>query len=90
MDPFNEGISLQALLPRARYCPAVIYADKIYRNQAKLKFCKTKRMELSGPLLGRLPKDPEIRKNNVNKSERILRYEIPLKASLAKANASAD
>ncbi len=72
-DPFNEGISLQdsaeAFYRQHGHYPAVIYADKIYRNRANLKFCKTKGIRLSGPPLGRPPKDPEVRKKQ-RKQER--------------------
>lgn len=58
---YNEGIDLieQIELHRQRYgiYPAVVCADKIYRNRANLEFCKEHNIRLSGPKLGRPYKD---------------------------------
>lgn len=37
--------------------PEVIQVDRIYRNRKNLKYCKEKGIRLSGPPLGRPPKD---------------------------------
>ncbi|WP_212950877.1 transposase, partial [Paenibacillus cookii] len=42
---------------RFGYYPAVILADKIYRNRDNLNYCKTLGIRLSGPKLGRPPKE---------------------------------
>jgi hypothetical protein len=42
--------------------PESIHADKIYRNRANLRFCKEKCIRLSGPPLGRPPKDEALRR----------------------------
>lgn len=60
-DGFNEGITLIESAERYRqrfgYYPEAIMADKIYRNRANLAFCKMHQIRLSGPKLGRPPKD---------------------------------
>ena len=65
-DAFNEGITLQDSVERYKkrhgYYPAVVYADKIYRNRDNLQFCKMHNIRLSGPPLGRPSKDPKVLK----------------------------
>lgn len=62
-DNFNEGVSLIESVERykARHgCyPAVVQADKIYRNRDNLAFCKMRAIRLSGPKLGRPGKDAD-------------------------------
>ncbi|MGG2198134.1 IS5 family transposase [Paenibacillus validus] len=56
-DSFNEATTLQASVEtykqRFGHYPAVILADKIYRNRDNLNYCKELRIRLSGPKLGR-------------------------------------
>jgi IS5 family transposase len=56
-DNFNESTTLQgsveAYKERHGYYPAVILADKIYRNRENLNYCKALGIRLSGPKLGR-------------------------------------
>ena len=49
---------------RQRYgrCPARILADRIYRNRDTLAFCKENGIRLTGPSLGRPPKDTAVSK----------------------------
>ncbi len=65
-DNFNEGGDLkqQATAYRRRFgfYPKSIHADSIYRNRANIKFCKKNGIRLSGPALGRPPKDIELQK----------------------------
>ena len=65
-DVFNEGITLQESAERFKnhhgHYPAVIYADKIYRNRENLRFCKANGIRLSGPPLGRPPTDQAVLK----------------------------
>jgi len=60
-DNYNESGDLIAQIHsyRRRFgCyPASVHADKIYRNRKNIKFCKAKDIRLSGPPLGRPPKD---------------------------------
>ena len=61
-DNFNEGIRLQQSVEqyKERYgCyPEAVLADKIYRNQENLAYCKTRGIRLSGPRLGRPKRNP--------------------------------
>jgi len=60
-DNFHEGIQLIAAVERYRQrfgtYPKVILADKAYRNRENLRFCKKHGIRLSGPRLGRPPKE---------------------------------
>ena len=60
-DNFNEGVTLIDSVERYRTLhgcyPVVVQADQIYRNRANLAFCKQHSIRLSGPRLGRPPKD---------------------------------
>jgi IS5 family transposase len=42
---------------RMGYYPAVIQADQIYRTHENRSFCKQRGIRLSGPALGRKPKN---------------------------------
>ncbi|WAH37291.1 IS5 family transposase [Alicyclobacillus dauci] len=67
-DSFNEGTTLIESVERYQerfgYYPEAILADKIYRTRENLKYCKDHGIRLSGPKLGRPPKqtDPEQKK----------------------------
>lgn len=60
-EPYHEGEDFWRAVHRyhARYgrWPERILADKIYRNRQTLAFCKEHGIRLSGPALGRPPKD---------------------------------
>lgn len=60
-EPFNEPEGLWRAVARYRECygcyPERILADKIYRSRQTLAFCKEHGIRLSGPALGKPPKD---------------------------------
>lgn len=60
-DSFNEAKTLQATVEsykqRHGFYPEAILADKLYRNRENLRYCKEHGIRLSGPKLGRPPKD---------------------------------
>jgi hypothetical protein len=60
-DNFHEGTQLIAAAERYRerfgFFPKALLADKTYRNRENLRFCKEHGIRLSGPRLGRPPKD---------------------------------
>lgn len=64
-DSFNEGTTLiesvERYVDRFGYYPEAILADKIYRTRENIRYCKEHGIRLSGPKLGRPPKqtDPE-------------------------------
>ncbi len=63
-DAFNEEIplieSIENYRRRFRVYPKVVIADKIYRNNENLKFCKEHGIRISGPPLVRPPKDENL------------------------------
>lgn len=60
-DNFHEGVQLVDMVEQYRQrfgvYPEAILADKIYRNRDNLRFCKENGIRLSGPKLGRPPKE---------------------------------
>ncbi len=58
---FNESGDLinqvESYKKRYGFYPNSVHADKIYRNRDNIKFCKKHSIRLSGPRLGRPPKD---------------------------------
>lgn len=62
-DNFNESKTLQDSVEsyKERYgrYPEAILADKLYRNRENLRYCKELGIRLSGPRLGRPPKDEQ-------------------------------
>ncbi|GMA63778.1 hypothetical protein GCM10025859_42180 [Alicyclobacillus fastidiosus] len=59
-DSFNEGSTLiesvERYVERFGYYPETILADKIYRTRENLQYCKDHEIRMSGPKLGRPPK----------------------------------
>lgn len=75
---YNEGCDLitetQRYFDREGCYPESVHVDKIYRNRANLQWCKGHGIRISGVLLGRPPKDPEVnaeRKRQTRKDEGI-------------------
>jgi len=64
-EAFNEGCDLPMQLEeykrRYGFYPAVVQGDQIYRTRANIKLCKENLIRLSGPALGRPPKDVLLR-----------------------------
>ena len=62
-DSYNEAGDLTEQIEEYKrkkgYYPESVHADKIYRNRENLKYCKSKGIRLSGPPLGRPPKDKQ-------------------------------
>jgi IS5 family transposase len=60
-DNFNESTTLIETIEQYRrrmgYYPAVVQADQIYRTRENRSFCKQHGIRLSGPALGRPPKE---------------------------------
>lgn len=65
-EAYNECDDFHSVVEayRRRYgrYPARILADRIYRNRDTLAFCKEKGIRLTGPALGRPPKDKTVTK----------------------------
>ena len=62
-DAFNEAAdffkAVEGYRERYGFYPARVLADKIYRNRETISWCKDRGIQLTGPTLGRPPKDPE-------------------------------
>ena len=60
-DNFNESTTLIGVIEKYRermgYYPAVVQADQIYRTRENRSYCKQQGIRLSGPALGRKPKN---------------------------------
>ena len=58
---YNESVDLidqiHSYKNRFGFYPVSVHADKIYRNRNNIKFCKEHGIRISGPPLGRPPKD---------------------------------
>ena len=59
---YNESTVLKEAVERFRerngFYPEAVLADKIYRNRENIAYCKENGIRLSGPPLGRPPKNP--------------------------------
>ena len=62
-DAFNEATdifqAIEGYRQRYGFYPARVLADKIYRNRETIAWCKERGIQLTGPALGRPPKDKE-------------------------------
>ena len=62
-DAFNEATDFYAAVEGYRkdhgFYPARVLADKIYRNREILAWCKERKIQMTGPALGRPPKNQE-------------------------------
>lgn len=65
-DAYNEGSELISQIEQYKdrfgYYPESAHADKIYRNKVNRAYCKKHNIRISGPSLGRPPKDATLRK----------------------------
>ena len=65
-DAYNEGSELISQIEQYKdrfgYYPESAHADKIYRNKVNRAYCKKHGIRISGPCLGRPPKDLKLRK----------------------------
>lgn len=79
---FNEGTTLQTSVEtyRCRYgfYPEAVLADTLYRNRDNLDYCKLHHIRLSGPRLGRKPKDELVQKANRETDRRDFKGRIPV------------
>ena len=69
-DAFNECHTLQDSVEAYRkvygHYPERVLADTIYRTRDNLRYCKEHGIHLNGPRLGKPPKDPVIRKQELH------------------------
>ena len=74
-DPYNESGVLIGAIERYRerngHYPSRVLVDKIYRTRDNLRFCSENGIEVSGPGLGRPPKEPRTERMRQNERDRI-------------------
>jgi transposase, IS5 family len=93
-ESYNESGDLigqaEAYKERCGFYPESIHADKIYRTTANRAWCKERGIRLSGPPLGRPPKniDPALKKQA--QSDERVRNEVEGKFGVAKRRFSLD
>lgn len=78
-ENFNESTRLIAQIEayHARFgvYPASVHADKIYRTRANRAYCKARGIRLSGPPLGRRPKQTEENRAELDAQKRLARQD---------------
>lgn len=62
-DNFNEGMTLKESVEKYKLLhgcyPKSVHVDAIYRNRENIRYCKERGIRISGPRLGRPPKEPD-------------------------------
>ncbi len=62
-DNFNEAMTLIEAIERYRlrhgFYPESVHVDKIFRTRANIRYCLERGIRISGPRLGRPPKEPD-------------------------------
>jgi IS5 family transposase len=76
---FNESTDLidqiKAYKKRFGFYPESVHADKIYRTRDNLRYCKSHGIRVSGPKLGRPPKQTEQNKAKIAADKKIARQD---------------
>lgn len=78
-DPYNESTvfkdAIERYYTRTGHYPRRILADQIYRTRENIAYCKEHHIDLSGPKLGRPPKD-KTKPTEAEKQDNVDRSEI--------------
>jgi IS5 family transposase len=87
-DNYNEAGDLKEQIEsyhnRFGFYPESVHADKIYRNRANRKFCQKHGIRLSGPALGRPPKQIDSQRELQARQDELERIPIEGKFGQAK------
>ena len=87
-DNYNEAGDLKEQIEsyhnRFGFYPESVHADKIYRNRDNRKFCKNRGIRLSGPALGRPPKQIDSQRELQARQDELERIPIEGKFGQAK------
>jgi hypothetical protein len=87
-DNYNEGGDLKAQIElyhkRFGFYPESVHADKIYRNRDNRKICNKNGIRLSGPALGRPPKQVDSQRETQARQDELDRIPIEGKFGQAK------
>ena len=88
-DNFNESLDLKpqvkAYHKRFGCYPESVHADKIYRTRDNIEYCKSKHIRLSGPALGRPPKEKELQKEIRKQTRQDELDRIPIEGKFGQA-----
>ena len=78
-DNFNESTNLkdqiEAYKKRFGFYPESVHADQIYRNRENRRYCEKYKIRLSGPKLGRPPKQTEENKDKIKALKKLARQD---------------
>ncbi len=81
-DNFNEGKTLQRSVENYRqqygFYPEAVLADTLYRSRDNPTYCRDRHIRLSGPKLGRKPKDKSLQKAERKTDRRDFKGRIPI------------
>lgn len=81
-NAYNEGTELiehvESYKNRFGYYPESVHVDQIYRNRENRQYCKDKGIRMSGPPLGRPPKDRVEHRKMQRESRQDERDRIPI------------
>jgi hypothetical protein len=76
---FNESTDLvdqiETYKSRTGFYPESVHSDKIYRNRKNIRYCKKHGIRLSGPRLGRPPKQIETNKEQLQAAKQLARQD---------------
>ena len=81
-DSYNEGTELISQIEKYKerfgYYPESAHADKIYRTKENRAYCKKHGIRISGPSLGRPPKDENLRKEQkeIQRQDEAIRNQV--------------
>jgi transposase, IS5 family len=79
-DNFGEAMTLieaiERYYERQGFYPVSVHVDKIYRTRDNIRYCQSKGIRLSGPRLGRPPKEPDIALKKLSRQDELDRIAI--------------
>lgn len=79
-DNYNESLDLpqqlEAYRQRFGFYPESVHVDKIYRTRANRALCKSLGIRMSGPPLGRPPKDVSLADRKQARADEVIRNEV--------------
>lgn len=88
-DNYNEGVDLIEQIKnykkRFGYYPESVHIDKIYQNRTNRNFCTEQNIRMSGPKLGRPPKEKTERIENKKQRQQDEKDRIPVEGKFGNA-----
>ena len=88
-DNYNEGTDLIEQIENSRkrfgYYPESVHGDKIYQTRKNRQFCKEYAIRISGPQLGRPPKEKEEKRDKKRQRQQDEKDRIPVEGKFGNA-----